>query len=404
MVIRENAYLYLEPYTNVFFSNGKVLVYNTIDGSSIIVEDEKNIELLAQLTEDDNLYCVLLEMNQLNDPIISEFITSLQNTFMGDVVRQSLVKSKPHQLTPILNFQRDLDRFKKKLYTSIGDDVMKYLFELSIYINGNSKHNLKNINKQLSFPIAESASNIPIEYIRKISNELQANTFGNINILGGDISTHPELEMILDILEELNMKKTLHIYYQDELLDISGRKNFEIKFHIDYPIKKEVDFLLLKSMGIHFCFVIQSIEDLKITETIVKENRLVNHSFEPYYNGTNIEFFEDNIYMNEEDILEVKPNQNDIFSNMKINKNNFGKLVVLSNGEVYANINKNLLGNIKDSTFHSLIFTELCGNDSWKDVRRKVDSCISCVYNCLCPPLSNYEYFLGRNNLCNIND
>ena len=87
---------------------------------------------------------------------------------------------------------------------------------------------------------------------------------------------------------------------------------------------------------------------------------------------------------------------------MKINKNNFGKLVVFSDGEVHANVNKKSLGNINDIDFHDLIFSELSGDESWKSVRMNAPTCKDCMYNCLCPPISNYEYTIGKNNLCNI--
>lgn len=38
----------------------------------------------------------------------------------------------------------------------------------------------------------------------------------------------------------------------------------------------------------------------------------------------------------------------------------------------------------------------------WFRVRNQVQPCRTCVYEVLCPPLSNYEYALHRNNLCHI--
>ncbi|MGB5989655.1 MAG: TIGR04150 pseudo-rSAM protein, partial [Marinifilaceae bacterium] len=379
----ERVYLYLEPYTNVFFSEKRVLVYNTIDGNRIIVENIKNIKLLSQLTNDENLYCVLLEIDQLKDPIINGFIESLQDLFMGDIVRESLVEAKPHQLIPILNLQKDLDRFKKDLYSSIGDDVMKYIFDVSIYIGGNSNHQLDNAFKQFLFPKKSSKSTMSLSIIKKIASELEHNSYGNINIVGGDISDHKDLNKIFNILDDLKMQKTIHLYYKDNFIDVSNRNNFKTRYYIDFPIINNIDFITLKSKDINFSFVIQKEEDVEKAEALILEYSLENYLFQPYYNGENIDLFEKNIYLNEDDILEVKLNQNDIFSNMKINKNNFGKLVVFSDGEVHANVNKKSLGNINDRDFHSLIFNELSGDESWKDVRMNAHTCKDCVYNCL---------------------
>jgi len=400
--MQERTYLYLEPYTNVFYGREKALIYNTIDGNRIVVTDKKLIEILLQLTDDKNLYSVLLDDEQLSDSIVKGFIKSLQDIFMGDTVRESLVKTKPHQLTPILNFQKDLDRFKEDLYTSIGDNVMTYIFDLSIYINGNSNHKLSNAYKQFVFPDNSDRENISVGLVKKMVKELESNTYGNINIIGGDISTHPEINEIFDCLSELKMRKTVHVYYKDRFVDIADKENFGVKYYIDFPINGNIDFNELKSKGVGFSFIVQSEKDVEEAERIIEEYLLDDYEYRPYYNGHNLDFFEKNVYLNEEDILEVKPNQNDIFSNMKINKNNFGKLVVMSDGEVYANLNKNSLGNINNQTFHRLIFNELRGEKSWKDVRCKSDTCKECIYNCLCPSMSNYEYVIGKNNLCNV--
>jgi pseudo-rSAM protein len=87
---------------------------------------------------------------------------------------------------------------------------------------------------------------------------------------------------------------------------------------------------------------------------------------------------------------------------MKMNPSNFGKLIVNTNGDCYANINAAKLGNIYRDTLYEIIYKETRMGKSWRRVRSRVEPCKRCLYALLCPPLSNYEYVINRNNLCKV--
>jgi len=38
----------------------------------------------------------------------------------------------------------------------------------------------------------------------------------------------------------------------------------------------------------------------------------------------------------------------------------------------------------------------------WFLIRSQVEPCKKCIYNFLCPPVSNYEFVMNSNNLCNV--
>ena len=48
------------------------------------------------------------------------------------------------------------------------------------------------------------------------------------------------------------------------------------------------------------------------------------------------------------------------------------------------------------------VYKEIRSGNSWRLVRKKIKICQDCLYNQLCPPLSNYEYAIGKNNLCHV--
>lgn len=74
----------------------------------------------------------------------------------------------------------------------------------------------------------------------------------------------------------------------------------------------------------------------------------------------------------------------------------------MSNGNIYANINEKKLGNIKSTTLKEAIAKEIAQKGAWFRIRKNLIPCKSCIYNSYCPPVSNFEYVLHKNNLCNI--
>ena len=63
--------------------------------------------------------------------------------------------------------------------------------------------------------------------------------------------------------------------------------------------------------------------------------------------------------------------------------------------------NEKRIGNI-DQRIHEVLLKELHNGKGWFKVRKHLTPCKGCIYNQICPPISNYEYALSRNNLCGI--
>lgn len=79
-----------------------------------------------------------------------------------------------------------------------------------------------------------------------------------------------------------------------------------------------------------------------------------------------------------------------------------GKLTIYPSGEVYANVNCSVLGNIQDSSLKELLYKEITEGNAWLRIRGNEKPCNQCVNRDLCPSISNYELVIGKNNLCNI--
>lgn len=79
----------------------------------------------------------------------------------------------------------------------------------------------------------------------------------------------------------------------------------------------------------------------------------------------------------------------------------FGKLNILPNGDVYANMSHPRVGNIFSDSVYEIIEKEIQEGKSWLRIRNQ-PPCNKCIYQWLCPSPSNYEIAIGRPNLCNI--
>ena len=124
--------------------------------------------------------------------------------------------------------------------------------------------------------------------------------------------------------------------------------------------------------------------------------------FIPIYNKENISFFESNVFMEKEDIDNICLSKNDIFIRQAINAGDFGKLTIMPDGKVYANVNGLSLGTI-DGSPYSIVYKEFIDGSSWFKLRTQIP-CNNCVNQWLCPSPSNYEIVIDQPNLCHMNN
>jgi pseudo-rSAM protein len=110
------------------------------------------------------------------------------------------------------------------------------------------------------------------------------------------------------------------------------------------------------------------------------------------------------VFVDKEDLQEAKPTCREIYARQLVNPLHFGTLTVLSNGHIHANINVSRLGILNHDSIYEVVYKEMYRGNSWRRIRKRVEPCKRCTFEALCPPLSNYEYAFGRNNLCHIRD
>jgi pseudo-rSAM protein len=185
-------------------------------------------------------------------------------------------------------------------------------------------------------------------------------------------------------------------------------QGFKLEIFVNPPyqtdkIENIINLLEKHNLDYLFRFRVTSDDNLELFNNFFAP-KLAENTFttEPFYTGKNLDFFEKNVFITESDIFAEPIPQRTIFANSILNSNFFGHIYIDCNGDVKSNPNnKKLLGNIAKETFYQLISNELINCHSWKKTRRN-SPCNKCLYQFLCPPPSNYEYALRRNNLCHV--
>lgn len=373
----------IEPYVFIGLTNQYTLLYNTLDG--IIIESDKIevINLIRETVKKDNYGVTLLTEQNYRNNNIKDFVKELRDKFMGDIIDVALSKKKPIQLLPYYNYpdNNKLNIYKRHSFSS-DRNVLKNLFEINIHLNGNT-----NASKLISF-------------LSSIPGIQTFNIIGNIE----EVTNYKE---IISYFDQLSSPKNIICSYKHIFaLSPDFKNNFSYRVSIDFPIDKVLwkqSNMILLSQGfpIEYVFEVSSFEDCQNAELLIENFQIEKYRLNPVYTGENIQFFEENIYLSKEDILSTSLTIKDFFSRQAINLNDFGKINILPNGDIYANINHPVLGSIYTNNIYEIVQKEIDNGKSWFNIRNQ-SPCNNCVYQWFCPSPSDYEITIGRTNLCHI--
>ena len=306
---------------------------------------------------------------------------------------------------PVLNIQRDVEKLKKDPDRSLGENIIYYLTELTIFVNSQCSLQCDFCRKATrQFPCCTSRnddSSLSIAILQSIAKQIQIIPGITLNIFGGNIFQYPELQQLPNLFPEKNIRYWFHYSnYQNTTIESIAQFNILI----DFPVKRAnlfscIDQLPKEKTKLHF--IVSSVEDVESAQSIINERSIEKIELHPLYSEDSKLFFEENVFLNQDDITSETISQRKIFCNQTLNANFFGKLTILPNGDVCANPNSEKLGSMQEDTILKLIYKELDTNTAWRKIRTE-KPCNKCLYQYLCPPPSNYEYVIGRPNLCHL--
>lgn len=408
----KSYWFYLSPKTYVSQSKAekKMLLYNTSNGEQFEVNCENCIQLIKEVYKPDNFGVVKLPVINAENQNLTDFIETIIKLNMGGLMNVEDEKIKPINMLPILSLSKDVEKLKNNEDISlIIPDLISYLSELTIYINGECTlecSECSNFYKQTKscFKDNKSTELHPI-ILRKIFDQLEYSRVKKINITGGNIYHYTHWNDLDVILKEYDFDFHFWINYLNIPEDnhFLSLKNITSEILIAFPVQntslEQVLKLYITNFRLHF--LIENVAQYSRAIHIIEHLEITNYNIVPIYTGDNEIFFSQNIYLDEEDIFSSVISMREIFRNQKLNVNNFGAFTILSNGSVKANINARVIGNIHQNTILELIYKELIDNTAWRVIRDN-NTCENCVYQFLCPPPSNYEAVIGKPNLCHI--
>ena len=199
--------LIIHPYTYITLIGEDYLLYNTINGEYIRGNDLNIAKIIKRLlsTNSQWIYHVPTEDKDIG---LSNFILEVKEKNIGDYIK-NYNKQGAIQFYPIKNIQHDIKRYKGYSEYKSGDNVAKYLHELSIYINNQCTQKCQSCNqsyKQYTFCRKEKEIiNIDLKALSTFIEKTALPSLYRINIWGGNIWNYPQLKELQLELSTLNV-------------------------------------------------------------------------------------------------------------------------------------------------------------------------------------------------------
>jgi pseudo-rSAM protein len=411
-------WFYIDTFIHISLKKNSVLFYNPFTGKILDYYNNDSVtKLIGRLLKPQNQRVIQIASKDLHVQEVDEFIQEIRQYYMGDIIEKNLSSSKPTQMTPIVKIQKDMKYLSLDKRRSPGENVKKYLDELTLYINNECRQNCPGCQQyyqQIPFCTSQAPGikELKLAHLDLLFQELKGCRLSNININGGNIFTYRYLRELLALLDRIKIKKHFYIHYlnllahKDQLI-LFNNVDTRIKLLTQFPINdKELatawNYSIGLGLNVEAVFLVSNIEEYRDCQKFVQRFSIEHHSFFPLFNDKNLDFFEDNIFITRESIETNKPTMHDIYVNSTLNSFHFGKISIFPDGWIGAGMNESHLGTLEKHTLADCILKEMQKGKSWFKTRRNVSPCKYCHFEALCPPISNYNKSIGRNDLCHL--
>lgn len=373
------------------------LVYNARNGKKIKFFNEGIVaEVTEQLGIKENLYCTFLSDELLEDAPLKDWIQEICRKECGTLVINDGVNTRPLSLPPVLKVQDGVDYYKWEHTQGIDGNVIENLHRLVFYLNGSEWGN-NEYSKQFLYPV-EQGGVLSQEAIRRFANNSRLSPFlSEIGLVGNPFA----VEKLDELIEFLQTICPVRVYctWQDVQASPEEAARLAEKVELNIAVTGSADLEGLPRNAT-FTFLVTSDEEYERALESEEKEKLEKVVILPVYTGNNLSFFEQNLYMDEDELQDIRLTKKDIFIRQTLNIHDFGKLIVMPDGKIYANPNQASIGKIDESPY-TVVYRELTEGHSWLRTRN-TEPCCDCVYQWLCPSPSNYEVVVERPNFCRI--
>ena len=330
----------------------------------------------------------------------------IENSFSGDIIPiyEQNSNKKPFIIPPILRLYNNMEAIKKEGGQTLGEVILRNVNEVTFYLPGDCDKkciNCYDYNKQFNHCCNYKEKTLGYNDYQKLFDNLDACGVNKVNLVVCDFKNAVFLEIWKNrSLNNFKKKFIFNIWnLTEKVISLFSDKD-EFCIHVDnsYPIENLDKFKNLTG-NLHIQWV-HIIEDEKDMDRIDFSE---NTSIVPFFNKQNSDFFEKNIYLTMDDLLESPIEKQTIFRRQALNENFFGKLFILPSGEAFSNLNGEPLGNLKNVPLGQVVYNEFNDSKSWLLTRdNNTGDCFECQNRYLCPSISNYEMVIGKTNLCHM--
>jgi len=413
-------WLFIEPYVQMIQKGDHLLLYNTLSKKVHELRTTGSLSaLIKALLDPETGYVVKVTEDQVKKEEVQKFIRLLRKEFLGDLLDAGWSEAKPVTIFPEPYVKYGFN--PHRVQTVPGKpaiDLRNYLQEITLFLNSHRRENQDPFDTaflQFSYPgcVTGRENTMDPGLFRRIIDEVNNYTPTLIHLSGENLMHYPHLEEVINILDTSPFQKKYHLlaeHWDEKLVPkVLSQPRTTLSLYLRFPLdpgkivshlQRLTEDIFIKRL--EFNLIVSDQATLQEALEMASILDLPNIFFKPVFTGDNLDFFKENVFVAREEILASKPNQQQVFSRMTINENDFGKLWILPGGEVHANLNDPPLGLAKKEYLHQLVARELDDRTSWGRTRATLMPCRGCVYQFLCPPVSSYEIFMNRFNFCDI--
>lgn len=403
-------YLYLEPYVYLNIIRGNVIIYNTLNFKYFEYnkENPEVFQLLKKLNVRKNSYCISISDHLINsNDEVKLFILNLKKYYFGDIVYKN--KTKPLFAFPSIKLRHPIEPLIGNDKFSIGFHLKLILREITIY-TGNNYNNLDyklSVSSVLFHRLERCKSSLRILKLKeKLIKEFAE--FPNLELINIICDKNYSSKIVQIFISELikNIKRLqIHIYIDDFIKSfnmIFSGAEYLIYLPSGYNNSQQISFILNKYKNCRFIFLAINKSDIRYYSDLKEKfDNLIK--IKAVYNS-NLNFFKELVFLKKNDLIEQHLTIKQILTNTILNKFFFGHLLIHENGDMRSNLFSKSGLNFKEATLLDQVQYELKTNEAWNKVRKGIPPCNKCIYNAICPPISNYEFQLKKINLCYIHD
>ncbi len=399
-------WFYLSPKVYVT-SKENIFLYHTESGARLEVTERHLKDLLQAVYEPKNLGVVEFPQELWKQEGAHALIEQMLSLHMAGLIPIDREQGKPINFLPILNLQKDVDKAVSMGELSlVVDDLLSYLSRLTLCLGGG-----RLCPSYLSRVWREQEAHwMSPSLLHSLLEQACYSRLKQVGLYADSLFLHPQIKEILGLLEsyeydyQLWMSAKHYLQHQEQIK--MCLRSMKRSCHLsllasateleDLARMSELDAQLL---GWHF--LLEDEAQYARVEQFTERWGIVQLELVPIYTGDNLPFFEEYIYLSEDDIFSEPIEMRRIFCNQKLNSNDFGALTVLPTGECRVSLNTPTLGDLMQSSLLEILYKELTANTAWRKTRNSGKG-QKCFFQYLCPPPSSYEQVIGREDLCRL--